>query len=181
MSPSYVRLTNRCGRKITLHPHFQRPMKGPSHPPRPIVLAPNEVSQVVLQNRIVGCAEWGQVKDCIQINSVNNVPEFAQITTPSRKTIEIAVKTRTNKKGKRKRHKIEIKSTSKPRAIRVDILADPAEIKRLRRRKLLKIVRVTPTYPPRSGSFGYDDELNFCYECGRPIVFRGSPPIPIHV
>lgn len=181
MSSPYVRLRNGCGRKITLHPHFQRPMKGPSHPPRPIHLAPNEWSKEVLRGAIVGCVGWAAVKDCIHVEDAVGVPQFFQLTTPSRKRIEIAVRVKAAKKGKPRRRKIRISASSRPRAIRADILADRDEVKKLKRRRLLKMVPITPTYPPRSGSYGYDDDFYICDECGKPIIFRGSPPTPIHI
>ena len=181
MSSLYVRLTNGCGRKITLHPHFQRPMKGPSHPPPPIVLAPDAVSRVVLKNDILGCTGWAAVKDCISFEDAVKVPKLVLPTTTSRKRIELAVKVRTVKRGKRRRHKIRISASSKLRAIRADILADATEVRKLKRRKLLKIVPFTPTYPPARGSYGYEDDFYICRDCGRPIIFRGSPAVPIHI
>jgi len=156
-------------------------MKGPFHAPRPIVMAPNALSRTVLKNDILGCTGWAAVKDCISFEAVVDVPKFVLPTTTSPKRIELAVKVRTVKRGKRRRHKIRISATSKPRAIRADILADATEVRRLKRQKLLKIVPFTPTYPPARGSYGYEDDFYICRDCGRPIIFRGSPAVPIHI
>jgi hypothetical protein len=181
VSPSYVRVSNRCGRKVTLHPYFPRPMKGHAEAPPAIVLNPNEVSSVVLRGAVVGCEGWSEAKDCLQLEDVAGVPNFIQLITHSRKPIQIGVKTRAVKRGKPQRRKIRISAGSKPRAIRADILADPAQVRALKRSGRLKTVPFVPVFPPSSGSYGYDDDFYICDDCGRPIVFRGSPPKPVHV
>jgi hypothetical protein len=156
-------------------------MKGDSHAPRPIELAPNQVSPVVLLSAIVGCNGWAAVKDCIHIEDAKDVPDFVRLITPSKKAIEIAVRTKAEKRGRPRRHKIRISARSKPRAIRADIIVDKKEIRKLEMRKLLKLVPFVPIYPPSTGSYGYDDDFYICDDCGHPIVFRGFPPTPIHV
>jgi hypothetical protein len=144
------------------------------------VLAPGEVSKPVLLQPLVGCDGWAAVKNCITIHDVAGVPAFVEIRTIQKEPVGLRVRVSRREKAKARIQKIRI-SRKKPRAIRLDAIVDMSEVKRLQRRRILKLTRIAPLYVPSSGSYGYEDDFYICDKCGRPIVFRGSPPTPIHV
>lgn len=183
MSFQYVRIRNGCGRRVTLYPHFLRAMKVKrrAHRPRPLVLEPDEVSQPVLFSPLVNGPGWSEFQHCLSIENVPDAPAFVEVRVRSdQEPVELRVKVRRRKKAKPRIKKIRI-SAKRPRAIEYDAIVNKAEVKKLQRRKIVKLARVAPFSLPSPLSYGYEDDLYVCYECGRPIVFRGSPPIPVHV
>ncbi len=175
----YVQIRNGCGRRIKLFPRFPKPTKGRAHAPGPIELSPDAVSTPVLLGAVVDCDGWAEVKDCISLENVAGAPTFISIRASKRKPIKLRLKLKRTK-GARASVKV-IRISEKARVISQDALASPSEVKKLEKQSLVTLKQVFPVYLPSSYSYGYEDSLYLCRDCGRPIVFRGSPPRPIHV
>ncbi|MBI2682341.1 MAG: hypothetical protein HYX26_03850 [Acidobacteriales bacterium] len=67
------------------------------------------------------------------------------------------------------------------RAFTESALKRQPEILDLAKRNVIKMSPIVFALPPAPSSYGYDEGFYVCDECGGPIIFRYSPPRPIHV
>lgn len=188
-TPQYVKIHNNCDRAIRVYLRFPRPKKKPKKPfrrPRAsFALEPRQASHALPLHFLVGARRWEalRARACVRIETVPFEPRFVQILNRGDKPITLSVRPATAKVPKRK-----VSLTVKARKSRT---VDYRSITRKDRvNQLVSAGRlvVRPAYDigPATGrgrsvgSYG-DEDVYICYECGRPIVFRGSPPTPVHI
>lgn len=183
----YVSVRNVSNKPVTLHPRFPQPKKKLKSP-TPITLAPDQTSRPMLYDSLVGTKNWNSFVTGKQI-AVKDVPwvaTFAKIentfSEPVSFDLELPKKPRERRKEVR-RVTLTPSETSPP--LHLGSITQRRKLKSLAKRKIVSIEPVPYIGPriadyPSVGSFGYDD-VYICYDCGGPIVFRYSPPVPIHV
>ena len=180
--PRFVSVTNKCGRRITIHARFPRPKKPGRSAARPldspITLAPGETSRVIALNALIGARNWTAVRECIDLKDTPWTPTFANVTA---KSDSVAFDVRVP--GKKRASRVKLAPGQASRTVPVSAIPQRRRLEALARRKSLMLVRsyIGPKYSPgAAGSLGSDD-VYICDKCGGPIVFRYYPPRPIHI
>jgi len=187
--PRYVKVTNHCDETVEVYLRRPRAKKESSLTKRllsKLTLRPDQESEPLPQHLLVGAKGWKSLRtrDCIEIADVPYELRFVQIVNISEQPVSIdvspAVEARTREK--------------------TTVTVDPQKTSRMidltsvaQRRKLGRLVRenkvsIEPNYliGPTTGRKGavasyVGESVYICYECGGPIIFRGSPPTPIHI
>jgi hypothetical protein len=178
-----VRIRNSCSRAVTLYLDKLHPIK----------LAPGATSSPMLEKDLIRSRNWSSLskKDCI---SVLHVPgqslSFLVLTNISPDRRSLSVKLRYTKSSARNKAPLVLPYRV-PRTARKESIADEKWLKKQIKKALVRavekhIVRARPTdhhrlpRPSSSGSVDGNDVYS-CKRCGGPIIFRGSPPRPIHL
>ncbi|MFC2141251.1 hypothetical protein ACFLQP_03030 [Acidobacteriota bacterium] len=182
----YVIITNECDEKIKVEVRYLRKKKpSPSYSPKPFTLSPRQKSHPlpvhVLKNENYKALK---ARDCVSIDKVAYEPQFVQITNCSEKeltfdlgpTAKVAMKAKTT---------IKLKPGEQSRIVNERSLLQRSRLKRLAQKKKVTVDLIYDIGPSTGrgkavASYGYED-VYICHECGGPIVFRGSPPRPIHI
>jgi len=189
--PKFVTIKNICKRSITIYLRFLRPKKKDKPPPPPITLAPGEKSHALPYPFLVGGKNWDALNraGCISLETVAWRPQFVRVTPVQRvergKPITLDVVPPPRKGKPKKSRPIVLRGKRQSRAVHLRSIVQRRKLKSLARKKKVALEPVSYLGPPIGkypsvGSFGYDD-VYVCWDCGGPIVFRGSPPVPIHV
>lgn len=113
------------------------------------------------------------------IEDVLRPPQFVELRNQTNEKLTISVLVKAAPKAQRHAKQITLEP-EKGRAFRVDSLGGK-QVKQLERAKGVSLRPVAFVRLPSRTSYGYDEGVYICDECGGPIVFRGSPPVPIHV
>lgn len=182
----FVNVINNCSKTITVQIRVPRPKKGPPPPiPKSIKVRPNHESGPLPYAHVVGTQSWDALHDlgCVEFVRTRSLARFYSIENVSDQPIKLKVSPKAPPEKKRvatiaikpgrKSRPLDIKSISRAR---VDSLLDRKAI----RLNPVKYIgpRVGPE--PAVGSY-FGENVYVCYKCGRPIVFRGYPPRPIHI
>ena len=184
-SVPYITITNNCSKQITIHLRYRAPMKG-KPPPTKIDLAPKQRIDALPLHLLVGAKGWKslQEKDCVQIDRIDYEPNFAYLTNITKEILTLDIKP-TEFVPEVKPSTIKIDPKKPSRAIYKKSLDKPARLRSLEQEKKLILTPIRHIGPPTKakrsvGSF-LGESVYICYECGAPIIFRGSPPRPIHI
>lgn len=183
----YVQVINNCQEEVVVHLHRRRPKKG--RPPigvASVKLEPGEKTAAMPRQWLVGARGWEELRnrDCVALQSVEFEPRYVQLLNDSTEPLSIVIRVPRPKAAARlKTISLKPKQTSP-----VFDLKTVRDQKRLRRLVSAKKLSVYPDFSIGSatgrgeaiGSY-YGEDVYTCYDCGRPIVFRGAPPPPVHI
>ena len=181
----YVQITNNCRDTIIVYIRYPRPKKS-AKGPKSVILTPQQKTHPLPIHFLVGARGWDKLKnrDCVNIESITDEPRFVQLLNRStevlsfdiRLALKVAKKAKTTielKPGKRSR-RVEMKSVSQRR--RLDHLVKKKQV------DVLPVYDIGPSTGRGRAVASYaDEDVYTCYKCGGPIVFRGSPPTPVHI
>ena len=151
-----------------------------------ILLPPNKKTNPLPNHLLVGAKGWKKLQEteCVHIAPSDFEPRFAQVHNISSESLTITV---TPDVEIAKRHTTSIRITPKKPARSIDSksIDKPSQVKELEQQQKVKITPIRYIGPPTgakgsAGSF-LGESVYVCYECGGPIIFRGSPPRPIHI
>lgn len=181
----FVRVTNTCDRPITVYTRYPKPKKkgskGSTVHQSSIRLAPGETtSRAIAYSALVGARNWDTLNDrgCISLEFVKWTPPFATVTA-QRESVSFDIRV-----SPKKTRKVTVAEGETSRTIRLSQVVQRKKLQSLAKKRRVKISRtlIGPRYgPARSvGSWGYEN-VYICDKCGRPIVFRYHPPVPIHI
>src|SRR3989304_3049406 len=182
----YVTIENRCPEAVTVNLRVPRPKKGkpPSFRKR-LRIKPGESSPPLPYLLVAGTSTWRAliVQKCLKFIDSFSLPRFFELENLSPKPLAFRVSPTAPPEKKRvarlkikpgaRSHAVDIKSLSKPR---VDRLVGQGVL----RLKPSRIIAPPLRGAPVVGSY-FGEDVYVCYKCGRPIVFRGYPPRPVHI
>ena len=178
----FIRVKNCSDKIVKFRPHFQRPTK--SAPPvyATLSIRPGVTAPVVLpRNAVTGSQQWATVKKFVSLIRVKAFTGFVGLKA---KAESIRAKVKLHVKGKRTRMKELVISKARSTTIHLPSLENRQVLRDLQRKRkitLEPLPYIAPYYRGGSaGSYG-DEDVYVCWDCGGPIVFRGSPPTPIHI
>jgi hypothetical protein len=182
----YVKIENHCTERIKVNIRYPRPKKKSKSLPKSFNLEPRQSSHPLPRNFLVGARGWDRLEslDCVDIKTVKYEPRFVQIDNLTEDLVTLNV-VPTPKVPIRKKTKLTIEAGKKSRSVDIHSISQRSKL-----RKLVKTgkVRLAPIYAigPSTGrgkavaSYAHED-VYICYKCGGPIVFRGDPPMPVHI
>lgn len=180
----FVRVKNVSNNPITLHPRFERPKKEVQPRWQPIRLKPGQFSEPLPEGALAGSRGWSDLRarQAVQLVPVPAFTGFVAVEVVRAETVRLPVKVHV---PKQRVHKHEhVVTPDQPRTLHLRSIEDPAALRRLAKQRRIRLAPVSYIAPSRRegwyGSFG-DDQVYVCWDCGGPIVFRGSPPTPIHI
>jgi hypothetical protein len=183
----YATIKNNCNEAITVHIRYPRPMKeslGKHH--NEIALLPNEKTDPLPYHLLIGAKGWKALleTDCVLIEVIEFEPRFATILNVSKETLNIAVTPDVDTE-KKKPASVRVSPKKAARSLDRKSIDKPSELRRLEAEEKIIITPIRYIGPPTDakGSVGslFGESVYSCYKCGGPIIFRGSPPRPIHI
>lgn len=145
------------------------------------MIKPGETSDPILYTALVGAPSWEAVKHDPDISArdVPNPPRFIAVKNRSNKRLSLLLKVKSEEKAKRKPSTIVLKPQSS-KAFRLDSLGTK-QVRDLTQNRSISVSPISLVRLPSKSSYGYDSGVHICDKCGGPIIFRGSPPRPVHV
>lgn len=184
----YVKVTNHCTETINIFFRFLRETKVKKPKKVSIRLFPGETSDAIPYPRLVGAKGWQAIEErqCVEITTVDYEPQFILIRNETDKQIELPISVKDPKRPRRKVGTFNIAPQTSPKPLYKKSLLKRSELNKLIDNKSITIKPFIDIGPKTSknpevvGSY-YGEDVYICYKCGRPIVFRGYPPTPIHV
>lgn len=182
----YVEIVNNCPESLRVFLRRPRPKKGPSKLPASFALAPAEKSLPLPQVWLIGAKDWERLANraCVQIVNVAFDPQYVRILNVSSSQLELRIRAR-RPVPERPTIKLSLSPRKPSRILDVKAISDRAKLNKLVATKQVRLVPVFDIGPASGerhvrGSY-YGEDVYTCDKCGGPIVFRGSPPTPIHV
>jgi hypothetical protein len=148
-------------------------------------LASGHNSRPVPYSSLVGAKNWDKLNEsgCLSLKNVPWTPTFVSVENKGESVLRLMLQL--TKKKRRLTKIVRLKQGEISGPLHIGSVVERRQLKLLARRKRV-VIRPLAYIGPRAGdaraagSYGYED-VYICYECGGPIVFRGSPPVPIHV
>jgi len=186
MDTGIVKVINKCLDRITIYLRYKRPKRGTDTRPRVFSLDPGAESKPLPKRLLVGARGWADIerRRCVQIESVPFDPRHVRLLNKSRSSLDLVFRIPLPRAPSRTT-KITLKPGEKSRLVDVKLLRKRKAFRDLVATKRLAVIPVFDIGPASGarGSTGwYDgDDVYTCYDCGGPIVFRGSPPTPVHI
>jgi len=186
--PRYVRIVNNCDETVTVHRRFPRPKKSLPAPRRitPLKLKPQHASSALPYHELVGADGWSTLikRPCIEVMDVEYEPRFVELLNTSGAPLQVELQP-AHREAAQGPVTVLIGPKDEPRIIDAEAFANPDELRRLVEDAKVRIKPVVAIGPPTGlgrsvASFG-SESVYVCNECGGPIVFRGSPPHPVHI
>jgi len=180
----FVRVKNVSNDRITLHPRFERPKKRAQPRWAPIHLRPGQASEPMPEGALSGSKGWHDLRGhrAVELITVSTFTGFVAVEAVRTASVRLPITVHAPKKRAHK-HELVI-APGQPRIVHLKSIEDGAALRRLEKQRKIRLVPVPYIAPSRragwSGSFG-DEQVYVCWDCGGPIVFRGSPPTPIHI
>src|SRR5689334_6461115 len=185
MDIEIVKLINNCPQRIEIFLRYNRPKKGVDSRPRSLSLKPGQESWPLPKRLVVGAHGWDELRQraCFVVQHVPFDPRYIRLLNDSPNKIVIPLRVAGTKKVK-KRASLIIKPSKTSRVV---------DLKAIGRRRLRRLVskkkvsiqpvfKIGPARMPKRSTGWYDGEnVHTCWECGGAIVFRGSPPTPVHI
>jgi hypothetical protein len=173
-----VKVRNSCSRAITLYPDKAHP----------IIVPTGLTSKPLSRMDLIRSRNWAslQTRRCISaIPVVSYTSNFVALTNVSPKRQPVAIKVWRGKPRASKKSVLVLRFRV-PRTVRRQSIADYKWIEEQIKKQLIKavdryIVRPEPSDPPSSVGSYMGRNVYTCNRCGGPIIFRGSPPKPIHI
>lgn len=181
----FVEVTNKCRQRITVYVRFPRPKKPTKHSETRFDLDPGHTSRVVPYASLVGAKHWDELnrRGCLSLKTVPYTPSFVSIENKQDSPLHLNLLV--TKKKRRIARAIRLKPGEISKPLHIGSIVEKRQLKSLAKKKRVAIRPLAYIGPrvgdmPAVGSYGYED-VYVCWECGGPIVFRGNPPVPIHV
>jgi hypothetical protein len=183
----YVTITNNCEEEVTINIRYPKPMKESlGKYLNEIVLFPNEKTYPLPYHLIIGAKGWKTLKetDCVLVELTEFEPRFTHILNVSKETLNISITPDVDIE-KKKPTSVRVSPKKAARSLDRKSIDEPSELIKLEKEEKIKITPVRYIGPPTdakgsAGSF-FGESVYVCYKCGGPIIFRGSPPRPIHI
>ena len=185
----YVKVTNHCEETVEVYirrPRAKKQTSAMKARPSKYTLRPDDDTPPLPEHMLIGAKGWEALKnrECVEIAEVPHELRFVHVVNTSEQRVSIdlapATKARTREKTT-----VTVSPDKKSRLIDLKSVAQRRKLDHLVRDKK---VMVEPNYEigPTTGRKGavasyVGESVYICYECGGPIVFRGSPPTPIHI
>ena len=184
----FVTVRNHTNKQISLPLSVVRSnISGPAGRLR-IVLPANKTVDDVLYTAVEKSSKWKKLISAgwITYKDTDHRPTALQVDAKAKGPIEIAVRVRKRPpKGRRRTRVLRLVPGKRSRYIRFNSIIDKQGFKSLLRKRAISARPVAPmgrsSWAWGGGTYLGDDRVYICYDCGRPIVFRGSPPVPVHV
>jgi hypothetical protein len=185
MDIEIVKLINNCPQTIKIFLRYNRPKKGEDSRPRSLSLKPGQESWPVPKRLVVGAAGWDELRRraCFVVQRVPFDPRFIRFLNESPEKIVVAY-TVTRPKRPKKRVILTIKPGKTSRVVDLKAIGRSRLRGLLAKRKISirPVFKIGPARMPERSTGWYDGENVYtCWECGGAIVFRGSPPTPVHL
>ncbi len=180
----FFRVRNISAQRITLHPRFERPKKRTQPRWAPIQLKPGQSSDPIPEGALIGSKGWHEFRmhRKVELIAVAAFTGFVAIEVVRNEKMRLPIKVHLPKK-KIVKHELVI-TPSQPRTVHLKSIDDGAALRNLAKQRKIRFTQVPYIAPSRRhgwyGSYG-DEAVDVCWDCGGPIVFRGSPPTPIHI
>ena len=184
----HVRVINNCTEAITFFFRHRRPMKGraPTLLISPVTLQPAEESVPLPYHALVGARGWAELsrRECVQLVTVDFVPRFVTLTNLTPDTVVAEVRP-VVAHPRREVRPLELRPRKESRIVDLASISRRGKIGQYLRDGNLKtslVEAIGPSTGARGAVASFSGEsVYICYECGGPIIFRGSPPVPIHI
>jgi hypothetical protein len=184
----YVIITNHCDETITVHLRYPRPKKESNkktkHPP--IILRPTQKSVPLPYNSLIGAKGWNllSTRECIVIANILFEPRFIRVKNLTSTPVDIEIESPV-KGAKFEKRQILVDPNKSSHIVDSHSITQPKLLDELIKQGTVSIKKIAYIGPAvdKEGVVGsyFGEEVYICYECGRPIVFRGNPPRPIHI
>jgi hypothetical protein len=126
--------------------------------------------------------DWATLKfrPCVKIKLLPHRPKYIRLLNTSDEIIQLTIALRPPKAAT-----LTLRPKATSRIVEYRALADKRRVRTLVAGKRLTVAPVYEIGPAIRGGdvrgVYYGEDVYSCYECGGAIVFRGSPPTPIHV
>ena len=181
----YVQVANNCRDTITVYLRYPRPKKLVKRP-MCYILEPQRKTHPLPLHFLVGARGWDKLKnrDCVNIEPIAYEPRFVQLLNRSTKILSFDIKG-VPKVAKKVKTTIELKQGKRSRKVEVSYISQRRRLGNLVKKKQIDILPVYDIGPStgrgKAVASYADEDVYTCYKCGGPIVFRGSPPTPVHI
>ena len=184
-TPQYVKLLNECEETIKVYLRYPRSPK-PFRRTTEIKILPKHESRALPYPLLIGAKDWDLLKkrDCLKITEVPFEPRFLELLNISTQSLSFEIVPATEART-REITKVTIEPEESSRIIDQQSLREPGLLNKLEKEKKIQIMPVLDIGPSTGlkgavGSF-VGESVYICYKCGGPIIFRGSPPKPVHI
>ena len=187
----YVKLTNDCDETLIVYLRHGRPKKVPDSQISPlyeIKIPPKHESpplavHMLVGAKIVGAKDWEE-RGCLKRTEIPFEPRFVELINISTESLSLQI-TPAAEPRKREITKVIIEPEETSRIIDLKSVKEPKVLSKLEKEKKIEVRPVLIIGPSTNlkGAVGsyVGESFYICYECGGPIIFRGSPPKPIHI
>lgn len=185
----FVKVINHCQETIKVYLRRLRSKKArPAWQQRAseFIVCPGQESPPLPYNRLHGGKGWTSwsTKECVEIAEVPYEYRFVHILNQSQESVSIelapAVEART-----RERTTVTVQPDQGSRAIDLGSVRKPSKLNTLVKDDKISIEPIHEIGPStgRKGAVAsyIGESVYLCYRCGGPIIFRGSPPTPVHI
>lgn len=181
----YVQITNNCKETIKVYLRYRRPKKSAKRP-KSFILTPRQKTHPVPIHFLVGARGWNELKnrDCVNIESIAYEPHFVQLLNLSREVLSFEIKL-VSKVAKKVKTTIKLEPGKRSRTVEASSVSQRRRLNNLVKKKQVDILPIYDIGPStgrgRAVASYADEDVYTCFKCGGPIVFRGSPPTPVHI
>jgi hypothetical protein len=162
-------------------------MKGKNRQMSPIALEPGETSHPIARIIVERSTNYAELRNrgCISVRNVAGPQPFVTIERKTDESVKVRYIGRPPGSRRKRLRRLRLARFQPTRPVYPKALPDKKNLRLLRQRKALKITPVSYIAPAARGEswvgwYG-DDRVYVCDKCGGAIVFRGSPPTPIHI
>ncbi len=185
----YVKVTNHCEETVEVYLRRARAKKESSSTrgrPSKYTLRPDQETPPLAHHLLIGAKGWKSLKarECIEIVEVPYEWRFGQIVNTSEQPVSIDVAPAIEAR-RREKTTVTVGPHKRSRIVDLKSVTQRRKLGRLVREKKVSIepnYLIGPTTGRKGAVASYVGEsVYICYECGGPIIFRGSPPTPIHI
>jgi hypothetical protein len=181
-----IQITNRCPDEITINLRYLRPKIKKIGHPTSITLKPGQKTPLLPEHILVGARGWDtlRTRTCILIEAKRQEPAFVQLINHSKDSLNLEIKLPTKKTKKATRF-VKLSPGKRSRIVFVRSISHRKQFESDVKNKKIEVLPVFDIGPAtgRGKSVGsyINESVYTCDECGGPIVFRFSPPVPIHI
>jgi hypothetical protein len=180
-----LEITNNCNDTITVFLRRKRTKKLTKQP-NSIILRPGQSTNPIPLHFLVGARGWEKLKsrECVHIDSIAYEARFVQLLNRTKDVLCFNIRLAPTL-AKKAKTTIELKPGQRSRSVQVSSISQRRRLDNLVKEKQVEILPVYDIGPStgrgRSVASYADEDVYTCYKCGGPIVFRGSPPTPVHI
>jgi hypothetical protein len=181
-----LEITNNCNDTITVFFRYPRPKKQIERP-NSVILHPGQKTHPIPVHLLVGSRGWEKLKsrECVKIESVAYEARYVRLLNRTKEVVLSFNIRLAAKLAKKAKTTIELKPGQRSRSVQVSSISQRRRLDNLVKEKQVEILPVYDIGPStgrgRSVASYADEDVYTCYKCGGPIVFRGSPPTPVHI
>lgn len=184
MNSDFVKVINGSRHSITVSLYYRR-RRGAYKRPKSFTLEPGEESVPVSRDLLIAGEGWDELRANreVRIEPVRYDPRYIRLENQSSATVQLTLKVPRPKPSARV-PAITIKPREVSRMVDMKTLKRPSQLKKLIKTKQISVQPVFEIAPPwtsRAAGWYYGESVYTCDICGGPIVFRYSPPKPIHI